>query len=193
MKCILTKANDGYEERHKTDRVVQSVSQSTESQTSATKVRFAAEIKPKLQSSDSTGSHVALVMFSGNTVDNDPTNTKNILQDSNNILLQSYKVTEAMLERVHLACRARVRAARCRRRLIYRNFIRRQSHSNIFHSGQYKGVRYRSSRKGRGRDHFQCNAPGARYRRKQNFKLLTDLKRDLITYELTARSYWADG
>ena len=115
MKCILTKARDGYEERHKADRVVQSVSQSTESQSSATKVRFAAEIKPKSQSSDGSGSLVALIMFRANEFDNDIAKDQSIQQNSNNSLLHSYNVTKAMPERFYVAYRARVGAARCAR------------------------------------------------------------------------------
>ena len=157
---------------------------------SPTRVKFAAKNKPNSKSSD-TVSFDQVVMLREHKVDKYTTSTNNNRQNSHNFM--QCNVTEATKNNIRWVMKVRSGAAKVRRRQLCRKFIRKNSHANLILIGQRKGVRYRSSCKGRGRAHFQSNAPGARYRRKQQFKLLQDLQRVIITYELTARSFWADN
>ena len=160
---------------------------------SATRVTLAAKNEPKSKFSDGTVSSGQLVMLREHKVDNDTTSTDNNRQNSHNFMQQSCNVTEATKNNIRWMWKVRSGAAKVRRRLLCRKFIRRNTHVNLIRIGQHAGVRYRSSCKGRGRAHFQSNTPGARYRRKQHFKLIQDLQRGLLAYELTARSFWADN
>ena len=183
------------EDRPKTDEVIQSMNQSIASwgHSSATRVTLAAKNKHKSKSSDGTISVDHLVMLKEHEVDNDTTSTNNNRQNSHNFMQQSCNVTEATKNNIRWRWKVRSGDAKVRRRLLCRKFIRRITHVNLIRIGQHAGVRYRSSCKGRGRAHFQSNTPGTRYRRKQHFKLIQDLQRGLLAYELTARSFWADN